>query len=78
VDVETFMVWKAQYSTQNSRLLKEMEVQETMEVDGHTLPSRTAVSDKLKKDSKTIMVLTEMHINPLLDPNIFSLQNLTW
>ncbi len=78
VDTETFMIWKAQYSTQNGRLLKEMEVLETMEVDGRILPSRTTVSDKLKKDSKTIMVLTEMQIDPPLDPSIFSLQNLTW
>jgi outer membrane lipoprotein-sorting protein len=78
VDTETFMIWKAQYSTQNGRLLKEMEVLETIEVEGRMFPSRTAVSDKLKKDSKTIMVLTEMQIDPLLDPVIFSLQNLTW
>ena len=60
------------------RLLKEMEVLETMEADGRTLPGVTRISDKMKRDSATEMRLVKLDIDISLDPAIFTLQNLTW
>lgn len=78
VDKETYMVWKGEFSTKAGRLLKEMAVLDTMEVDGRTLPSVTRISDKMKRDSATEMRLTKLDIDISLDPAIFTLQNLTW
>ncbi len=78
VDTETYMVWRGEFSTQSGRLLKEMEVLETMEADGRTLPGVTRISDKMKRDSATEMRLVKLDIDINLDPAIFTLQNLTW
>jgi hypothetical protein len=72
------MVWKGEFSTQSGRLLKEMEVLETMEVDGRTLAQITRISDKMKRDSATEMHIDLLDLSVDLDPTIFTLQNLTW
>jgi len=78
VDSDTFMVWKAEFSTKSGRLLKEMEVLETMKVDSRTLPKVTKISDKMKRDSATEMRISHLEIGIPLDSTIFTLQNLTW
>jgi outer membrane lipoprotein-sorting protein len=78
VDTETFMVWKGEFSTQSGRLLKEMEVLQTMTVDGRTLAQITRISDKMKRDSATEMHIDLLDLSVDLDPTIFTLQNLTW
>ena len=78
VDAETFMVWKGEFSTQSGRLLKEMQVLETMIVSGRTLPKVSKISDVLKRNSSTEMHIHHLDISVSLDPSIFTLQNLTW
>ena len=78
VDTQTFMVWKGQFSTKSGRLLKEMQVMETMEIDGRTLPKVSTIEDKMKRDSTTEMSMDLLEIDVDLDPAIFTLQNLTW
>lgn len=78
VDKETYLVWKAAYSTAQGRLLKEMEVLDTIVVDGRTLPKQTKIEDKMKRDSSTIMALDTLEVNIPLDRKIFALENLTW
>lgn len=78
VDTETYMIWKGEFSTKSGRLLKEMQVLETMEVDGRTLSKVTKIEDKMKRDSATEMRIDHLEIDVQLDPSIFSLQNLTW
>lgn len=78
VDAQTYMVWRGEFSTKSGRLLKEMEVLQTMTVDGRTLPKVTKIADKMKRDSATEMRLSHLDIDVELDPVIFTLQNLTW
>lgn len=78
VDKETYLVWKAEYSTAQGRLLKEMEVLSTITVSGRTLPRETRIEDKMKRDSATWMILDTLEVNVPLDRNLFSLENLTW
>ena len=78
VDAEHFMVWKGEFSTQTGRLLKEMEVIETMEIDGRTLAKVSRISDAMKRNSSTEMHIHHLDIAVSLDPSIFTLQNLTW
>jgi outer membrane lipoprotein-sorting protein len=78
VDTQTYLVWKAAYSTAQGRLLKEMEVLDTIVVDGKTLPKQTKIEDKMKRDSSTVMALDTLEVNIPLDRKIFTLENLTW
>lgn len=78
IDADTFMVWKAEYSTQQNRLLKVMEVLETFTVAERVLPKVSKVEDVLKKGSQTILSVDTFEANPTLDSSIFTLENLTW
>ena len=78
VDQETYLVWKAEYSTAQGRLLKEMEVLRTIDVAERTLPSETRIEDKMKRGSTTWMMLDTLEVDIPLDRNLFSLENLTW
>ncbi|HKM08265.1 MAG TPA: outer membrane lipoprotein-sorting protein [Sphaerochaeta sp.] len=78
VDKESFLVWKAEYSTQAGRLLKEMEVLETFQTGDRALPAKSKIEDKMKKGSSTIMSVDSFEANPKLDKSIFTLENLTW
>ena len=53
VDTESFLVWKAEYSTAQGRLLKVMEVLETFKSGDRVLPKQSRIEDKMKKDSAT-------------------------
>lgn len=78
VDKQTFLVWKAEYSTKQGRLLKEMEVLETFNVENRVLPKQSKIEDKMKKNSFTLMTIDSFEANPQLDKRIFTLENLTW
>ena len=78
VDKETFVVHKGEYSTSSGRLLKEIEVISTMEVDKRVIAQETQIVDTLKRDSSTRMIISSLQINIDLDPTLFSLDNLTW
>jgi outer membrane lipoprotein-sorting protein len=78
IDKESFIVWQAEYYTKSGRLLKEMEVLEIKEYEGRFIPMQTRISDKMKKDSETVMVLSELKINIEIDDSKFSLDELSW
>lgn len=78
IDTDYYLVWKAQYSTAQGRLLKEMEVLSTLEAGGRVIASETRIQDKMKRDSHTYMRLDSLEVNPVLDKKIFTLENLTW
>ena len=78
VDKQSYLVWKAEYSTQAGRLLKEMEVLETFVSGNRVLPKQSKIEDKMKKDSSTLMSVDSFEANPRLDKTLFTLENLTW
>lgn len=78
VDKHSFLVWKAEYSTAQGRLLKVMEVLETFKSGERVLPKQSKIEDKMKKDSATLMTVDSFEANPKLDRSIFTLENLTW
>ncbi|MBI9100915.1 MAG: outer membrane lipoprotein-sorting protein [Spirochaetales bacterium] len=78
IDKETFMVWKGEYYTKSGRLLKEMEVLDTMVLEGREIPIETRISDKMKRDSETIMIIHELEVNIRVDASLFSLDELSW
>ena len=78
VDTETYLTWKAEYSTAQGRLLKEMEVLDTFVSEGRVIPKQSKIEDKMKKDSSTLMSVDSFEANPSLDRTLFTLENLTW
>jgi len=78
IDKESFIVWKGEYFTRSGRLLKEMETLETRVYDGRTVAVKSRISDKMKKDSETLMFIDELELNVPLDESIFSIRELSW
>lgn len=78
VDKESYLVWKAVYSTAQGRELKTMEVVQTLQVDGRTLPKETKIIDSMKRDTRTTMRLDTLEVDLALEPKLFTLESLTW
>ncbi len=78
IDKDNYMVLKGEYYTKSGRLLKEMEVLETDVLDGIEVAVETRISDKMKSDSETIMILNELKTDIKLDDEMFSLEELSW
>ncbi len=78
IDMENYIVLKGEYYTKSGRLLKEMEVLEVDVMDGVDVAVETRISDKMKADSETIMILNELKTNVRIDDDMFSLEELSW
>lgn len=78
IDMENYMVLKGEYYTKSGRLLKEMEVLEVDVMDGLDVAVETRISDKMKTNSETVMILKELKTNILIDDDMFSLEELSW
>ncbi len=78
IDQEHTVVRKARYATSSGRGLKEMEVIETMEVNGRVVAKKSRVVDLLKKNSHTTMHIESLEIDLALSDAIFGLENLSW
>ena len=78
IDKQDYLVLKGEYYTKSGRLLKEMEVLEIGELDGITLALKTRISDKMKSDSETLMIIRDLEVDIRLDDDVFSLEELSW
>ena len=78
IDMENYMILKGEYYTKSGRLLKEMEVLKVDVMDGLEVAVETRISDKMKTDSKTVMVLKDLKTNIDIDDDMFSLEELSW
>ena len=77
IDKKTFIIWKAEYYTKSDRLLKEMETLRVEEIGGRMIAMESRISDKMKTDTETIMIINKIRINIPLDVD-FSLDDLSW
>ncbi len=78
IDKENFLVMRGEYSTKSGRLLKEMETLETGVFDGIPVATKTRISDMMKSDSETLIIISDLKVNIPLDERIFSLEELSW
>lgn len=78
IDMTDYIVLKGEYYTKSGRLLKDMEVLEIGEMDGVTMAVETRISDKMKSDSKTVLIVKNLKVDVKLDDEIFSLEELSW
>jgi len=76
IDKERFVGLKEELYAESGRLLKVSEIQEIEEIEGRWLPIKSIMENKLRKDTYTQFVITEIDLNPELDEDMFSLQNL--
>ena len=78
VDAERLVLARAEYFSLSQRLLKSLEVLETAEVAGKTVPVRLIMRDEMKKSSSTEFAVHDLRINEPLPRGIFSLESLSW
>jgi len=78
VDAELFVPRKSHYFSLSGRLLKEMLIKEVKKIAGKNIPVHFEMSDKMKKNSKTIFKLQDIQIDVPLDSGTFSLENLSF
>ncbi len=78
ISKDNYLVMKGEYYTKSGRLLKELEVLETGTFDGLEVAVETRISDKMKTDTETIMVLESLDLDARVDDDIFSLEELSW
>ncbi|KGE71247.1 outer membrane lipoprotein-sorting protein [Spirochaeta lutea] len=78
IDTRDFVTLQSHRFSLSGRLLKEMQVLETMEVDGKIFPSRTTMRDTLKTNSSTEFEILEIELGLTLPRGIFSLEELSW
>lgn len=76
IDKERFVGLKEELYAESGRLLKTTEVQEIQETEGRWLPVQTIMENKLRKDTYTQFIITEIELNPEIDEDMFSLQSL--
>ncbi|HAK47073.1 MAG TPA: outer membrane lipoprotein-sorting protein [Spirochaeta sp.] len=78
IDKQDYIVLKGEYYTKSGRLLKDMEVLEIGEMDGITMAVETRISDKMKSNSNTVLIMKDLKVDIKLDDEIFSLEELSW
>ena len=78
VDREDFVLRKAEQYARSGRLLKTMEVLETMRQDGYHFPSHVRIVDETRRSSGTEMIVESARLGVRLPAGIFSLEQLTW
>jgi len=73
----TYALKKSESYSLAGKLLKIVNVYKYTTVKGFVIPVHMVIQDALKKNTKTELILEDLHINDPVDPAIFSLQNLS-
>jgi outer membrane lipoprotein-sorting protein len=78
IDTSLFAYRKGLFYSQSGKLIKEMTARDLVTVSGKTIPTNTEMVDAMKKNSKTVFVLSNIKLGIKLDPKLFSLEELSW
>jgi outer membrane lipoprotein-sorting protein len=78
VDTELYVARQTYKYSRSGDLLKEITLEDYTRQKGKVIPTRLTVEDSLKSDSRTEFIIHEIEIGIDLDPNLFSLEELTW
>ena len=78
IDEELFVVRRGEQFSLNGRLLKTTEFRDVREIDGYQVTMRAVISDALKRNSSTEMVVREIEFDVPLRDDLFSLEELSW
>lgn len=76
IDKERFIGLKEELYAQSGKLLKETKLNEVKMIDERWIPIDSVMENKLRKDTYTEFILTEIDFNPEIPEGTFTLQNL--
>ena len=76
IDQERFVGMKEELYAESGRLLKVSEVEKIEEIEGRWLPVQTIMENKLRQDTFTQFIISEIDLDPELEEDLFSLQSL--
>ena len=76
VDKERFIGLKEELYTQSGKLLKETKLNEVQEIEDRWIPIDSVMENKLRKDTYTQFIITQISFNPEIPEETFTLQNL--
>jgi len=76
IDKERFIGLKEELYAQSGRLLKEIKVNKIEEIEGRWVSIDSVMENKLRKDTYTEFIITQINFNPEIPEETFSLQNL--
>lgn len=76
VNKETFVAEKEEMYAKSGKLLKVSKVLETKKIDGRVIPTKTEMSNKLRKNSRTIFTMTDISFDKSYKRDEFSMRYL--
>jgi len=76
IEKERFIGLKEELYAQSGRILKETKVNKIEEIEGRLIAVNSVMENKLRKDTYTQFIITQISFNPEIPEETFSLQNL--
>jgi outer membrane lipoprotein-sorting protein len=76
IDKNTYMIKKAEMYADSGKLLKVMTIDEYEKIGDRYYATRLKMDDKLKKDSYTEVIVSDIKLDENIDSSIFSIKNL--
>ena len=78
IDKKLFIYRQVHKFSRSGKLLKEITADDIRKVSGKAVPFHMVLKDTLKRDSSTEFFIQSIEIDIQLEPDIFSLEELTW
>jgi outer membrane lipoprotein-sorting protein len=78
VDTELFVARRSEQYALSGRLLKTIVARQIEEIDGYPVPIETVISDALKRNSSTTVIIDSLEIGVRVSDDRFSLEELSW
>ena len=78
IDSELFIYRQIHKFSRSGKLLKEITAGDIRTVSGKVVPFHMVLKDTFKRDSSTEFFIRSIEIDIQLEPDIFSLEELTW
>jgi len=72
IDAERYVVLAEEMYARSGRLLKESRTVEVKRIGTRWYPVAVTVSDRLRKDSSTTVIMESITLDPVLDPALFT------
>jgi len=76
VDKENFVAWKEEMYAKSGKLLKVSTVLDIQHINGRTIPVKSEIVNKLRRNSKTVFEMTNVRLDVPIDENEFTMRYL--
>jgi len=78
IDTKLFIYRQIHKFSRSGKLLKEITIDDIRQISGKNIPFYMMLKDTLKRNSRTEFFINDIKIDLRLEPDIFSLEELTW